>query len=153
MTSYKMKVSVTEWFIHILIVIFSIVLAASIGSLRREPGPSAFQIITHVIIVMGIIYNFFLLYRKKTCVIELDTYCLRYLDLRKSNRIDFTEVTAIERINGRRDLLIISMADRKFTIPLNIERRDDFLNNLLDTIEKINYKIEYKKENILNKSK
>jgi hypothetical protein len=153
MNSYKVKVSVLEWMIHIFALFFAFFLAAFVTVFKEKPGPSFEQAVIHIILVACMILDLFILYKKLTAFIELDSYSLRYRNFNTSLQINLTDITKIERTRLKKKALTLHAAGKAFIIPLNIENKDDFLNNLVNIIETINYRIEFDKENLLNLTK
>lgn len=149
MHKYKFKIKITDWMLHIAVLMLAIIYSVIISFFNTRPSPSPEQIVLHVVTIMLALFNLFVLYKRKHSFVELDNYSIRFNSFVSSTTINLVDVKEMTRTTGIFPQLNLFTSTGKVSIPLNIEDSEDFLNNLCEKIDRIYFQIDYNRDNIL----
>lgn len=149
MTSYKIKVKRSDWISQTIALLLLVLISLWAIYYRLNQDISFGQLLPNIAVIAIAAFNFLLFSINRFGVVKLGKDSLEYRNAWGVHNIVFIDTLRIERTNWNPTNLTCFTTSKKFVIPLKIEGRDDFLNNLVEIIEHRNYKIEFDKENIL----
>lgn len=153
MNEYKLKISLFEIAAHTFTLLFTIFIWILYFISKPDSIFSFERFSIETITVSLIIWNFYLLYKKRNGVVEIDNSGISYPGLIKQHYISFSDITKIERTSWNPKLLTMYSSRGRDSVPLGIEHCSDFLYSLICIVETKHCNIAFNKDNILSLNK